>query len=149
MTRWSYVKDKNVQLPDEYDQIYRDLEPYWGMDPKDLQTLQSEWEDHADSFTIGKDSYDDLFTLKNYSIPNDDTSRDGLAKGAYEMTEMLEEVAHMLPPFRAVFSPHDNPNLPTDHELREQALHAARSGTCKCHHTRKIIQLTRASLDSN
>ncbi|PBK80587.1 hypothetical protein ARMGADRAFT_859444, partial [Armillaria gallica] len=26
---WEYVEKNNVQLPDEYDQIYRDLEPYW------------------------------------------------------------------------------------------------------------------------
>ncbi len=28
--RWSYVTEHNVQLPDEYDQIHNDLEPFWG-----------------------------------------------------------------------------------------------------------------------
>ncbi|KAF8184821.1 glycosyl transferase family 90-domain-containing protein [Pholiota molesta] len=45
------------------------------------------------------------------------------------MIELLEDVDHLLPPFRAVFSPHDNPNLPTDYELKRQALRAARART--------------------
>ncbi|KAF9470694.1 hypothetical protein BDN70DRAFT_998858 [Pholiota conissans] len=125
---WTYVVEHNVQLPDEYDQIHRDLEPFWGMDPNDLQKLQRDWEAHEDTFTIGKDSYDDPLSVKNHSIPNGDTSRTGLAKGAYEMIELLEDVEHLLPPFRAVFSPHDNPNLPTDCELKRQALRAAQAG---------------------
>jgi hypothetical protein len=103
------------------------------MDPNDLQKLQRDWEAHRDSFTIGKDSYEDPLSLKNSSLPNGDASRQGLAKGAYEMIELLEDVDHLLPPFRAVFSPHDNPNLPTDYELKRQALRAARARTCECH----------------
>jgi hypothetical protein len=38
--RWAYVQEDQVQLSDEYDQIYDDLEPYWGMNPTDLQLIQ-------------------------------------------------------------------------------------------------------------
>lgn len=47
--------------------------------------------------------------------------------------EPLEDVEEFIPPFRAVFSPHDNPNLHTDIELKKQALKHAAAGTCKEH----------------
>lgn len=130
-SRWAYVQEKNVQLPDEYDQIYRDLEPFWGVHPRDVQTLQRDWEDHADTFTIGKDTYDDKFSLKNHSISDGDIGPTGHAKGAHELMDLLKDVADKLPPFRAVFWPGDNPNLHTDYAVKQKALQAARSQTCK------------------
>ncbi|KAJ3507361.1 hypothetical protein NLJ89_g6348 [Agrocybe chaxingu] len=122
---WEYVEDHNVQLPDEYDQIYRDLEPFHGMNPKDLLKIQHDWEAHEDSFTVGKDTMGESIALKNCSLPGGDISRTGLAKGAYEIMELLKEVESSIPPFRAVFSPHDNPNLVTDYALRKMAIEAA------------------------
>ena len=31
--RWEFVQEYDVQLPDEYDQIYEDLERFWGLEP--------------------------------------------------------------------------------------------------------------------
>ncbi|KAG5353292.1 hypothetical protein C0989_008510 [Termitomyces sp. Mn162] len=125
---WEYVQKHNVQLPDEYDQIHQDLEHFWGMDPRDLQRLQSEWEGHSDSYTIGK-TVDGPIMLVNYSLPGNLTVNHDLAEGAYEVMELLMDVQDKIAPFRAVFSPHDNPNLPTDWELREIALKHAAKGT--------------------
>ncbi|KAG6884642.1 hypothetical protein C0993_009359, partial [Termitomyces sp. T159_Od127] len=122
---WAYVEKHSVQLPDEYDQIHRDLEPFWGMDPRDLQRLQAEWEAHADSYTIGK-VRDGPISLVNYSLPAIQPETFDLRDGAYQIMNLLKEVEEKIPPFRAVFSPHDNPNLPFDWQLREQAIkHAA------------------------
>ncbi|PFH51587.1 glycosyltransferase family 90 protein [Amanita thiersii Skay4041] len=126
---WSYVQKHNVQLPDEYDQIYHDLEPYWGMDPRDLQTMQSDWEAHADSYTLGKDKTEESIKLVNFTLPGNENVRYNLAGGGLELIELLEDVEKYIPPFRAVFSPHDNPNLPTDYELKKMALEAAKSET--------------------
>src|SRR5690606_31319995 len=52
--RWAYVQKYQVQLPDEYDQIHRDLEPFFAFEPLMLQWIEYEWEGHADSFTIGE-----------------------------------------------------------------------------------------------
>ncbi|KAG6861171.1 hypothetical protein C0995_002978 [Termitomyces sp. Mi166 len=123
---WAYVQEHNVQLPDEYDQIYEDLEPFWGMDPRDLQRLQGEWEGHSDSYTIGK-TVDGPIMLVNVSLSS--KSGHDLTGGSREVMELLKDVEHEIPPFRAVFSPHDNPNLPTDRELREMALKHAAEGT--------------------
>ncbi|TFK34650.1 glycosyl transferase family 90-domain-containing protein [Crucibulum laeve] len=125
---WGFVEDAEIQLPDEYDQIYNDLEPYWGMDPNDLQEIQREWEGHADSFTVGKEA-NGMISLVNYTLPGDEDKRFQLSKGAFEVMDLLEDVEEFIPPFRAVFSPHDNPNLHTDYELRNLALKAAATGT--------------------
>ncbi|KAG6817367.1 hypothetical protein H0H87_009554 [Tephrocybe sp. NHM501043] len=125
---WKYVQEHNVQLPDEYDQIYEDLEPFWGMDPLDLQRIQSEWEAHSDSYTLGKAEGSPI-TMVNSSLPGNAKVQHDLSLGAYEVMELLEDVEDAIPPFRAVFSPHDNPNLPTDWELKDQALRHAAAGT--------------------
>ena len=131
--RWSYVQEHRVQLPDEYDQINKDLEPFWGVNPKDLQNIQRDWEGHADTYTIGKDDMEDTITLLNYTLPGNDRIRYDLAGGAFQVMELLEDVEKFIPPFRAVFSPHDNPNLLTDWELKQMALQAARRGECELH----------------
>ncbi|KAJ7262915.1 glycosyl transferase family 90-domain-containing protein [Mycena rebaudengoi] len=125
---WYYVEEHAVQLPDEYDQIDRDLAMFWGMDPRDLRVIQRDWEAHADSYTIGKDADEEGINLLNFTLPGDEETRFNLATGAFQTIELLTEVERHIPPFRAVFSPHDNPNLPTDYELQTMALEAAAAG---------------------
>ncbi|KAJ7171166.1 hypothetical protein C8R46DRAFT_1087853 [Mycena filopes] len=126
---WGYASAHAVQLPDEYDQIDRDLAPFYGVDPVDLQRIQREWEAHADSYTIGKDGAGEALGMLNFTLPKDEGVRFELASGGFQMIELLKEVEEALPPFRAVFSPHDNPNLVLDYQLRQQALTAAKAGT--------------------
>ncbi len=128
MHRWEYVEKNNVQLPDEYDQIYRDLEPYWGVNPVDLNRIVKEWEGHEDSFTLAKEDGHRI-GLVTYTIRNPGTHAHVL-DGARMLGELLDDVDRFLPPFRAVFYPHDNPEHVTDWELREQMLEHARAGTC-------------------
>ncbi|KAJ7035198.1 glycosyl transferase family 90-domain-containing protein [Mycena alexandri] len=125
---WGYAMANNIQLPDEYDQIDRDLGPFYGVDPVDLRRVQREWEAHADSYTIGKDVGEALAML-NFTLPADERVRFELASGGFQLIGLLSEVEGVLPPFRAVFSPHDNPNLVLDYQLRQQALDAAKAGT--------------------
>ncbi|KAJ7721119.1 glycosyl transferase family 90-domain-containing protein [Mycena metata] len=126
---WGYAMANNVQLPDEYDQIDRDLAPFYGVDPVEVQRVQREWEAHADSYTIGKDSAKEGLAMLNFTLPADERVRFELASGGFQLIELLREVEGALPPFRAVFSPHDNPNLVLDYQLRQQALDAAKKGT--------------------
>ena len=101
------------------------------MDPNDLQKIQREWESHVDSFTVGKDSFEDPISLKNYTLTGSDETKEVHAKGAYEIINLLQDVWQAIPAFRAVVSPHDNPNLHTDFELKQQALRAAATGKCE------------------
>ncbi|KAJ7721132.1 glycosyl transferase family 90-domain-containing protein [Mycena metata] len=111
---WGYAIANNVQLPDEYDQIDRDLAPFYGVDQVEMQRVQREWEAHADSYTIGKDSAKEGLAMLNFTLPADERVRFELASGGFQLIELLREVEGALPPFRAVFSPHDNPNLVLD-----------------------------------
>ncbi|KAJ7721120.1 glycosyl transferase family 90-domain-containing protein [Mycena metata] len=125
---WGYAMANNVQLPDEYDQIDRDLAPFYGVDPVEVWRVQREWEAHADSYTIGKDSVKEGLAMLNFTLPADERVRFELASGGFQLIELLREVEGALPPFRAVFSPHDNPNLVLDYQLRQQALDAVKKG---------------------
>ncbi|KAG5220047.1 glycosyltransferase family protein [Salix suchowensis] len=53
---WNYVEEHNVMLPDEYDQIWRDLEPFWAMEPLDLQRLVEDEQAEVETYTIGRDN---------------------------------------------------------------------------------------------
>ncbi|KAJ7347923.1 glycosyl transferase family 90-domain-containing protein [Mycena albidolilacea] len=154
---WGYVRARQVRLPDEYDQIERDLGPFYGVRGGELRAVQRGWEAHVDSYTLGKDMADgrdaygeayadeesesldtdtdadgarkDRLRMLNFTLPADPAVRLELATGGFQLIELLREVEAELPPFRAVFSPHDNPNVGLDYELRQQALEAARKGT--------------------
>ncbi|KAF5366447.1 hypothetical protein D9758_009723, partial [Tetrapyrgos nigripes] len=53
---WAYVKKHHVLLPDAYDAIYEDLEPFWGLSPSSISQIRAELEMKKDSYTIGKDT---------------------------------------------------------------------------------------------
>ncbi|KAJ7080641.1 glycosyl transferase family 90-domain-containing protein [Mycena belliarum] len=125
---WAYAAAHDVPLPDEYDQIDRDLAHFYGVAPADLRAVQRDWEAHADSYTLGKDAQADGISMLNFTLPADERVRLELAAGAFQIIDLLADVEHDIPPFRAVFSPHDNPNLATDYELKKLALDAAAAG---------------------
>lgn len=116
--------------------IHRSLEPFWGVSPHDLRRMQLEHESHKDSYTIGKNAdiyaYEDDVRLLGVSfgddVPNERAhSQVGQAR---EIMDTLKDVSQWIPPFRAVFSPHDNPNLFTDWEIKDKMLQAVATGTC-------------------
>lgn len=102
------------------------------MNPVDLRRLQAEHESHLDSYTIGKTAKDeDISILKvSFSYNGPGTPASAHRNQAQEMIDTLKDVQDFLPPFRAVFSPHDNPNLFTDWEVKSQMLRAAGAGKC-------------------
>ncbi|KAG5635149.1 hypothetical protein H0H81_012270 [Sphagnurus paluster] len=133
---WDYVTAHNVQLPDEYDQIHRDLAPFWGYHPTYLQQLQASEELRADSFTLGKNASSEsggrvavLRTAFRDAHGSSEWNPEKFLGGAYSIMEVLKEVEHDLPEFRAVVSPHDSPTLFADYEIKRAALDAADRGT--------------------
>jgi hypothetical protein len=56
----------------------------------------------------------DRLRMLNFTLPADPAVRLELATGGFQLIELLSEVEAELPPFRAVFSPHDNPNVGLD-----------------------------------
>ena len=102
LPRWAYVQLHDVQLPDEYDQIYRDIEPFWGIKPDDLQTLQGQAEAQADTYTI--QCVDGEIGLTADIVSEAEGAiRIGMER-AEEQMKMLRPVAQFLPEFRATFT---------------------------------------------
>ncbi|KAJ6494076.1 glycosyl transferase family 90-domain-containing protein [Mycena vitilis] len=126
---WAYTAVHNVPLPDEYDQIDADLAPFYGVHPAQLQESQRGWEAHVHSYTLGKDREGDGLGMLNATLPEEKAVREDLASPGMQIIELMREVEKELPVFRAVFSPHDSPNMVFEHELRQDALAAAKKGT--------------------
>ncbi|KAL0067878.1 hypothetical protein AAF712_005046 [Marasmius tenuissimus] len=130
---WDYVQKHNVQLPDEYDQIHDDLQPFWGISPAELQGIQKELEFKQDSYTIGKNETHGVAVVRTSFHEG---SYKQLIKGTSAVVDLLKDIEQFLPSFRATFSPHDGPNRLSDYEVRDAAVEAASIGA----------QLTRKSL---
>ncbi|KAG5635493.1 hypothetical protein H0H81_011048 [Sphagnurus paluster] len=126
---WSYVEKHNVQLPDEYDQIHRDLEPFWAYHPLDLQKIQRKRELHADTFTLGKNATGSVSVMKfSFAQNTNNWDPSALLGGARSIIEILKEVEEDIPHFRAVISPHDSPTLISDYGVKQMALDAVDRG---------------------
>ncbi|KAG2123705.1 glycosyltransferase family 90 protein [Suillus cothurnatus] len=117
---WAYVQKHNVQLPDEYDQINTDLAPYWGIIPERLQAIQLAHEGHVQSYTLAKSTPSGPIHIGNESLPADQDDRRVLLTGAIQLMDLMKGVQDELPLFRAVFSPHDNPNVFVTHDMRKK-----------------------------
>lgn len=128
LTRWKYAQDHKVQLPDEYDSIFHDLEPFWGIEPKDLLAIRDDLESKKDSYTVGQTSSATIGVV-NYAF--NDGKYDQLIKGSVKIIDLLRDVEEFLPPFRIVISPHDGPNRLSDHNVKTNALEAAVTRSCK------------------
>ncbi|TRM65673.1 glycosyltransferase family 90 protein [Schizophyllum amplum] len=118
---WEYAQANNVRLPDEYDQIFHDLEPFYGLHHADLAAYQRENEAKRDTFTFGREIGGPLvvFPGENEHRPEADL-----------LLNLLRDVAHLLPAdFRAVVSMLDNPNQVRDYEAVQAAREAASRGT--------------------
>jgi len=125
--RWDYVVEHNVQLPDEYDEIYRDLEPFWGIDPLDLQKTREELESRNGTVVVEKTDQSPRVEVVGSKLPPDSEER--LTRTIRKILVLLEGIEHYLPPFRAVFSPHDGPNMLSDYRVKSMALAAAANGS--------------------
>jgi hypothetical protein len=125
--RSDYAEEHGV-LPDEYDTIHRDLEPYWGLSPADFRALESEQEAHADNWKMGKTGLHGVM-LVNMTLAGPTTEMH--LSVAHEILDTLKPIEAHLLHFSANFNPYDNPYITASDEFREQARTAVRDGTCK------------------
>jgi hypothetical protein len=125
--RWDYVEENNVLLPDEYDQIHRDLEHFWALHPEDMRKLELAYEDHRDSYTLGKSGHHPI-SIVNASL--NENAMQGYLQFASEMIDTLQPVQDWIPDFRAVFSPHDTPDLPVSYQHMKLAKKTILHGKC-------------------
>ncbi|KAG8991395.1 Glycosyltransferase Family 90 domain containing protein [Tulasnella sp. 427] len=123
---WRYIVRHNVQLPDEYDQIFHDLEPFWGMSPAFIQEQQGMWEkdDEVGSYTLVNEDHQVFLAGHTMKPEEEDIAID---RGA-EQLRLLEEIQQWLPDFRATFTAHDVPYQFIGYDMRSEAVdHASMS----------------------
>jgi hypothetical protein len=106
--RWAYVKKHNVQLPDEYDQIYHDLEPFWGMHTEEIRIAQAETEKRSNQYILA--SQGGKFVYAGDTIQATPEQIAGTRIRSNEQVELLKEVQEWLPDFRATFGLDDSPS---------------------------------------
>ncbi|KAF9240418.1 glycosyl transferase family 90-domain-containing protein [Melanogaster broomeanus] len=124
---WDYVVRHDVRLPDEYDEIYHDLEPFWGIDPYDLAMTQEELEHRAQVVTVQKTPSGSRLEILSDTLPDD--RRIQLRATVDNILNLLNDVQDELPPLRMSFSPHDNPSMLSDWRIKNMTLEAAARGT--------------------
>ncbi|KAF9489253.1 hypothetical protein BDN71DRAFT_1456332 [Pleurotus eryngii] len=125
---WQYVQDNDVKLPDEYDSIYKDLEPFWGIRPRDLLQTQAVQENIPDAYVIPKQPNVSVGISNVVRSRVNPMPMEALISGYHGLLNLLKPVEHMLPPFRIPISPHDSPNLVSDYDVKTAALNAAAAG---------------------
>ncbi|TRM69723.1 glycosyltransferase family 90 protein [Schizophyllum amplum] len=121
---WDFVQKHNVQLPDEYDQIYSDFEHMWGVYPPDLIDIQQEMMESTqqDWYAIGRNEEGRVdVTLTAFT-----EGHDHLISNSYPIVDLLQEVEEYLPSnFTIMVSPHDGPSRHTDYAYKQTLLDAA------------------------
>ncbi|KAF8547577.1 hypothetical protein OG21DRAFT_1501500 [Imleria badia] len=146
---WDYVVKHRVQLPDEYDEIFNDIEPFWGIDPRELAKTQQEHETRNGVVTVQKTNAHPWFEVVRSTLPED---RQHLQTGVENIIALVRDVEHELPPLRLTVSPYDNPGMVSDWQIKSMALEAAANGTSTstmCPFERvydSVAALTRADL---
>ncbi|KAF8547496.1 hypothetical protein OG21DRAFT_1424729 [Imleria badia] len=123
---WEYVVKHRVQLPDEYDEIFHDIEPFWGIDPHELANSLQELETRNGVITVQKTDDQPRFEIVSSNLPE---NKPYLPARIEKILAFVRDVEHELPPLRVAFSPHDNPELVSDWQIKSMALEAAENGT--------------------
>jgi len=93
-----------VQLPDEYDQIYRDLEPFWGMSPSHVRALQEEYESEPGTYTLsnGVSGFRQV-RIATSTLASQDQA-EVMEERSLMQIELLRSISQWLPSFRATFN---------------------------------------------
>lgn len=123
------VKHK-IQLPDEYDSIFEDLQPFYGLSPSDLIKIRDELEGQPNSYTLGKNE-----TVKNVDILShafEEGKYDEFIGGAKGLVDIFNLIQDQLPDFQMIVSPLGTPNKTTDYRVKQAALDVVARGDCKC-----------------
>ena len=124
--RWDYVVKHDVQLPDEYDEIFNDIEPFWGIDPAELALTQNEVERDKKLVTIQKRDTHPRLEVNGSTLQK---GRDSIQFTVDNILKYIREVEQDLPPFRISLHPFDKPDMLSDWRIKTMALEAAANRT--------------------
>ncbi|GFZ52387.1 hypothetical protein JCM24511_10160 [Saitozyma sp. JCM 24511] len=111
---WKYVVNNNVTLPDEYDQVDRDLLPFRALTPEELTRRLNDTRNWPHTYTL---------QVKNGSLHKTVSFDENEIGGARERMEgqaaLIEPVMKDLEDFTAVYWVHDNPRVAISYHHRQ------------------------------
>ncbi|RSH90840.1 Glycosyltransferase 90 protein [Saitozyma podzolica] len=120
---WRYVKANNVSLPDEYDQIERDLLPFRALSPQELGRRQDELSGRHPTYTL-QVTNGSLHTL--LSIEEGGASVSDFKYRVEDQVALIEPIVNYLEDFKAVYWLHDNPATAITYDHRQELLKTLR-----------------------
>lgn len=113
------VRANNVALPDEYDQIERDLLPFRALSPEEISRRQEALSGLDPTYTLQVTNRS-LHTL--LSIEEDALSGSGFKDRIDDQIKLIEPIVKYLEDFKAVYWLHDNPTTVITHDHKQDLL---------------------------
>jgi len=120
---WAFVQENNVQLPDEYDAIMQDIEPFHSLPPTIFKARAHQLAKDPD-FHYGQQAF--TMNVKDGSLEVTGPFR--FSGRAEETKDLMDGFAHLLPDMHVTFTMHDGPGVVVSGEAKARHIAAARAG---------------------
>jgi hypothetical protein len=122
--RWNFAQANNIVLTDEYDQISKDLESFWALEPHDLRHRAKVMQEREHTFTLSIDGSEGVVSRHG---PHPDLQR------AKDMQDLLQSFARFVPDqVNMTFIIDDQPAVMMPWNQKEKMLELASQGECEC-----------------
>ncbi|GAA6025765.1 hypothetical protein JCM10207_000786 [Rhodosporidiobolus poonsookiae] len=100
---WAYAKANRVVLVDEYDQIHKDLEPFWALEPSDLAHRVDVMQQREETFTI---------QVQNGEVA--EVGEQAFLRRAKDLGDLIRRFSAHVPDVNLTFTRHDQPACQLD-----------------------------------
>ncbi|KZO90801.1 glycosyltransferase family 90 protein [Calocera viscosa TUFC12733] len=124
---WAYVERHGVQLPDEYDQIARDLEPFWGVGPKEARAMQGAARGRGGTYTLVS-SREGKIALGSARLEKGEEEARGLERARAQLELIRGEIVKATGEWEATFNAGDTPRELVSWEMDNDRRWKAKAG---------------------
>ncbi|GAA5896049.1 hypothetical protein JCM8208_007515 [Rhodotorula glutinis] len=114
---WAYAKANRVILVDEYDQIHRDLEPFWALEPQDLAHRVRVMQERDETFTI---------QITDGKVA--EVGGQAFLRRAKDLGDLIRRFSDYVPDVNLTFTRHDQPACQLDYYHRDRMVELAQLG---------------------
>ena len=121
--RWTFATDNQVILLDDYDQIYRDMLPLWGLPSEVLKQRSLEMVTDTNNYY-----HQGSFTWHIVDGAIEKTSGGGVMKRAEMQQPVMERIVKYLPDMNITTWSHDTPVMHIAGEKKAELEELARAG---------------------
>ncbi|GAA5821220.1 hypothetical protein JCM3770_006880 [Rhodotorula araucariae] len=114
---WAYAKANRIILVDEYDQIQRDLEPFWALEPSDLAHRVRVMQERDETFTI---------QVEEGKVA--EVGGQAFLRRAKDLGDLIRRFSTYVPDVNLTFTRHDQPACQLDYYHRDRMVELANLG---------------------